>query len=152
MAAVGSEVDVVFYNLIHQLAEVPSKGGVVERRHGLRKQFLVTQRIAPGYRAEMPPDEALIEVRCYDLTRSGFSFLVPTPPDFNVLVAAFGWPPSVIYVAAEVLHCRDVLLHRSGRVELLDNRSGQPRRESSANRSATAMVLVGCRFLQRLGQ
>jgi hypothetical protein len=151
MAVIGAEVDVVFYNLIHQLAGSPSKDGGVQRRHGLRQQFLVAQRIAPGFLGEIPPDEAFREVRCYDLTRSGFSFFLAAPPDFEVLVAAFGWPPSVIHVGAKVVHQREVLLHPSGLVQPLSNPSSRSR-EAPADRSATALVLVGCRFLQRLGE
>jgi hypothetical protein len=151
MAILGNEADVMFFNVIHQLVGSPDKEGPVERREGLRQPFLVVQRIAPGFHQEIPPDSAFMEIRCHDLTQSGFSFLLPQAPDFDRLVAALGRPPSVIHVAAEVLHCSEVRVYPSGAVEGIENWVSPASAEARQGQPSKRMVLVGCRFIRRLG-
>jgi hypothetical protein len=149
MAALGYEPDVIFYNLIHQLVGGPQKGDA-DRRQGLRHACLATQWIAPGYCGEVPPEAAFIEVRCQDLTGSGFSFFLDEPPDFSRLVAAFGRPPSLVHVAAEVLHWSEVIVYPSGLVEPRGDRAGHVRHQSADGQAGRPMVLVGCRFVAKL--
>ena len=145
-----SESNANFYRLMHLLADAQKEGTPAERRRALRHPFPSVQRIAPR-RGPGPPEESeFLDVRCCDLTGAGFSFLVPTRPDFTSLVAAFGSPPDVIYVAAEVSHCDSVMLHPSGVVEHLDEADQTSCQDRPAS-AATPMVRVGCRFTRRLG-
>ena len=64
-----------------------------------RRPFRLTQRIAPGYCWEVPPESAWIDVRCYDLAQGGFSFFLDEKPTFERLVAMFR-SAEPIYVAA----------------------------------------------------
>jgi hypothetical protein len=144
-----AEIDAHFYRLIHQLAESQASP---DRRRALRHPFSVTQRIAPRRGQGFPEDSEFLPVQCHDLSQSGFSFLMLARPDFTSLVAAFGNPPEVIYVAAEVSHCTEVVLDRSGVTERVHDQTGRVIGPSADGQTATRMVLVGCRFTQRLGK
>ena len=135
MALSPPGIDTAFYELIHHLVTDSPQDESAERRDGLRNPFPSVQRIAPGHAWEVPTDTAFVEVRCHDLTQRGFSFLLPKPPDFNSLIAAFGEPPRRIYLAAAVLHWREVP-------------PGPP--ETPGDPPPAPMVLVGCRFLRRV--
>ena len=150
MAMLESEVTANFYNLIHQLVEAAELGEAAERRGDHRRSFRSTQRIALQHGPGIPDESEFIDVRCHDLTGSGFSFLLSGPPKFDALVAAFGPPPHSIYIAARVSHCDKVLVHSSGVVERVDDCRQQTGRQASTGRDATPMVLVGCRFVKRL--
>ena len=112
-----SEIDANFYRLIHKMVAQDQEEETRERRGATRRPLRSMQRIAPCRGPGLPKEDEFFMARCYDLTRAGFSFLVPSRPDYEALVAALGDPPELIYVAAEVLHCRSVLLHRSGAVQ-----------------------------------
>ena len=142
-----SEIDANFYRLIHKMVAQDQEEETRERRGATRRPFRSMQRIAPCRGPGLPKEDEFFMARCYDLTRAGFSFLVPSRPDYEALVAALGDPPELIYVAAEVLHCRSVLLHRSGAVQQVD---GQPGSASHGGQTAMPMVLVGCRFVERV--
>jgi len=150
MAGTSNEIDANFFRLIHQLVSDSAEEADQDRRHSPRNLFEYFQRIAPWDGGGFPEDSAFFVVRCHDLTRAGFSFLMPTEPQFHVLVAAFGSPPKVIYVAAEVTHSEHVLLYPSGRVERPDDGTGEAGARRSPAEPATRMVLVGCRFTRRL--
>jgi len=122
----------------------------VERRDHPRRAFAAIQRIAPYSGCEFPVDSEFFEVRCHDLTQSGFSFFLPDTPDFSSLVAAFGTSPNVIWVGAEVRHCKHVLRHPSGLVEYLGDRAGRVGDPKAGGEVPTPMILVGCRFTRRL--
>jgi hypothetical protein len=138
--------DAVLYGLVHQWLALPSKDDVTNRRSESRQPFRSRQRIAPGHDGEIPPPGAFIDVPCHDLTAAGFSFLLPAPPAFQQLIVAFGNPPDYIYFVAEVTQCTRVLWHASGEVQRLDSKT-DPLLSAAA---ARPMVLVGCRFVQRL--
>jgi len=152
MSHAPSEIDANFYRLIHLLvgSQEEEEDEPAERRTCWRNPFPTIQRISPRRGSDFPEDSEFFEVQCCDLTRAGFSFLLPRRPNFTSLVAAFGGPAEVIYVAAEVSHCQDVLLHRSGFVEPVHDPAGHPRCQAPDQRIATPMVQVGCRFTKRL--
>ena len=74
------------------------------RRHG-RKQFAAMQFIAPCVKGRLPTPSAFREVRCFDVSSAGFSYLTDAFPDTDSLVVEFGVPPSLIYLSARVVHC-----------------------------------------------
>ncbi len=150
MAPLGNELDADFFNLIHQLASAAGEDGPAERRHERRRSFLSSQRIAPRRGPGVPDESQFFEVPCHDLSRGGFSFFFPSRPDFDSLAVAFGTPPEVIYMAAEVAHCEDVLVDSSGEVRPVGGPGEQCDQQDLDGRTATPMVMVGCRFNGRL--
>lgn len=145
--ALENEIDANFFNLIHQLVGTPEED---ERRSHPRQPFQSVQRIAVRRGPGIPDESEFIEVRCHDLTRAGFSFLLPSQPDFADLVAAFGTPPDVMYVGAHVSRCKDVSVDSSGRVEKQQHRAGHFGHETAVEHIGTSMILVGCKFTERL--
>ncbi|HUT09506.1 MAG TPA: hypothetical protein VMY42_03345 [Thermoguttaceae bacterium] len=150
MPGLGHEVDADFYNLIHQLVGSPRKDDPIERRTDPRCPFPVVQRIAVRRGLELPDESEFNEVRCHDLTRRGFSFLLSSRPDFDSLVAAFDVSPKTIYLAARVAHVEDVLVDSSGQVLRGRDRWAEAGHLVADERTVTPMVLVGCRFTERL--
>ena len=122
MANSGQDADAAFFNLMHHFLAASHKGEGgedaadepgAERRTESRRPFRLTQRIAPGYCWEVPPESAWIDVRCYDLAQGGFSFFLDEKPAFERLVAMFR-SAEPIYVAARVNHWRPVLVDAWG--------------------------------------
>ena len=145
-----SDLDAGFYRLIHELVGPQLQDEPAERRANRRHRFPVVQRIAPCRGPRFPNDDEFVEVRCYDLTRTGFSFFLPMRPDFSSLVAAFGVPGQAIYVGAEVTRCDSVLVDSSGEVERIDEHHEYPRGRNLQRDLATPMILVFARFTARL--
>ena len=143
------EIDASFYNLIHQLGGSQPPAGVDERRQQRRQPFRVVQRIAIGRGSEVPAESEFFEVQCHDLTRGGFSFLVPERPAFDRFVAAFGVMPEVIYTATRGARCQDVQVDADGRVRESEEISADDD-AGFDERTARPMVLVGCRLIERL--
>jgi hypothetical protein len=112
-----------------------------ERRHQARQPFSAVQRVAPGFGGEVPPPSAFIEVRCHDLTRTGFSFFMPRGTRFPRLVVALGCTSQTIYVEADVLHWREVTVNDAGQIVTEGESNVEPTKPA---------VLVGCRFVRRL--
>ena len=150
MAGLGSEIDANFYNLVHQLAAVSRQRATEDRRGRRRHSFQSIQRIALPRGAGVPDEAEFIEVQCHDLTREGFSFLLPSRPTFESIVAAFGAPPEAIYVLAKVTRAVDVLVSVSGSVQPTTGQSDRAGRGAASDSTAQPMVLVGCRFVERL--
>ncbi len=146
----ASEIDANFYRLIHELVGPQLDDESAERRKGERHLFPVDQWIAPRHGPAFPVESQFFKVRCHDLTRSGFAFLLPKPPDFDRLVVGFGQPPDLLYVGAEVRHCHKVLVSSSGDVRHVGDQATQPDRQGAEGAASKPMVLVGCRFTQRL--
>jgi hypothetical protein len=152
MVPLASQLDADFFNLIHRLTSSAGEDQPTERRSQRRQAFLSSQRIAPRRGPGVPDESQFVEVPCYDLSRGGFSFLLPRRPDFDSLAVAFGTPPEVLYMAAEVSHCGDVLVHSSGEVKPLGVPPSQLDDGDRDDPTAVPMVLVGCRFSGRLSR
>jgi hypothetical protein len=140
MAIPENATDANFFNLIHQMAVTTRGNAPVDRRGCRREPFRVLQRVALRHGRDIPDEANFVEVQCYDLTQGGFSFLLPSRPNFERLVVAFGAPPEAIYLGAEVAHCDDVT------VDGFSDGRGQ----AAGDPTAIPMVLVGCRFTDRL--
>ena len=78
--------------------------------------------------AAMPDDTQFNEWMCYDISSRGFSFLAPNQPDYHKIVVAFGTPPSLVYLTAEVRHAT--------------------RREENGR----TQYIVGCRYTGRVSK
>jgi hypothetical protein len=153
MASSRQDADAAFFNLMHHFLAVSHKDeeGVAldepggERRNGSRRPFRLTQRIAPGYCWEVPPESAWIDVSCYDLAQGGFSFFLDEKPTFERLVARFR-SAEPIYVAARVSYSRPVLVDGWGGIL----EPGIPSEGAlSAVRRTESKYLIGCQFLRR---
>ena len=154
MAHMQRETDAGIYNLIHEVLEsappTPPRGQPVERRRHRREPFPTIQRVAPRRGARMPDESEFFDVRCHDLTCAGFSFFLPAKPDFDALVVAFAGGSAVIYVSAEIVHCDGVLVGPSGKLERRTESVGEIDDQDPAGRKGKPMVLVRCRFTERL--
>lgn len=75
-----------------------------DRRAHDRRPFQCIQLVAPCVEGRMPALDQFREVRCFDICPAGFSFLLPTRPNFDELVAAFGTANSRIYLRSKVKH------------------------------------------------
>jgi hypothetical protein len=74
------------------------------RRGEARFTFTASQRVAPLARGKLPLLDEFINVRCYDLSRKGFSFLLPQPPTYDAIVAELTLPGQRVYLKARVKH------------------------------------------------
>ena len=146
----SGQVDADFYRLIHSMMGPLEDQQEEERRQAERYPFRLIQRIAPRSGSEFPDESRFLEVQCHDLTQGGFSFLLSSRPDFTALVVAFGEPPKLIYVAAEIRHVEEVLVDSSGSVTQVDDLSNYLDWFSSEGEAAKPMFLIGCRFTERL--
>ena len=123
MGDIRSQVDAGFFELVHKMTGPLRVSADGERRQGRRQLFSITHRIAPYDGRRFPEESDFFEVRCRDLTGSGFSFLMDEQPYFSQLVAELGEGPNVIYVVAEIVRMFDLLLFQSGLTEPLGNRA-----------------------------
>jgi len=75
-----------------------------ERRAHGRRAYPYLQAVAPVNGEQMPDRRMFREVRCRDISRQGFSFLSPVKPEPKHIVVAFGSPPNLLYLLAEIVH------------------------------------------------
>jgi hypothetical protein len=74
-----------------------------ERRTSERHAYPVVQMLAPCNAIQLPEEDAFREVRCHDISRGGFSFLWPEPPDFGFVVVSLGNGSDRISLTARVV-------------------------------------------------
>ncbi len=77
--------------------------GAKDRRSQPRRLYPYYQLIAPLVEGTTMDKHAFSEVRCCDISASGFSFISVIVPQHRAFVVAFGTPPSLTYVTAEVV-------------------------------------------------
>jgi len=118
-----------------------------ERRGRPRHAFWAIQRIAPRIGSGVPAESEFFEVRCFDLSMTGFSFLLSSPPPFEAVVVALAEDSKVTYLTGKIVHCRKVMVCPSGHVRPITE-ADSPERIRSAQ--GIPMVLVGVRFTERL--
>ncbi|HEY1784134.1 MAG TPA: GAF domain-containing protein [Pirellulales bacterium] len=80
-----------------------------ERRKSERRPYPYVQLLAPTVDAESPKQETFEKILCHDISSGGFSFFSAKPPKSKNVVAAFGVPGALTYLAAEIVHCRHVV-------------------------------------------
>ena len=88
-------------------SEVPthiSHDALAGRRGEARFTFTASQRVAPCAPGKLPTVDEFISVRCYDLSRNGFSYLLPHPPTYDTIVAELTLPSQRVYLKARVAH------------------------------------------------
>ncbi len=121
-----------------------------ERRRAPRNPFRVEQRIAQATGRRVPELSTFFPVKCSDLSTRGFSFSIKRCPQFESIVLALGTPPDVIYIAAEVRHCTEVMTYPSGRVEVLDQQGAETGQEGPGVEGVERSFVIGCEFTGRL--
>jgi PAS domain S-box-containing protein len=99
-----------------------------DRRARSRRAYPYIQRIAPMRGTAMPDETQFSEWMCHDISSRGFSFLAPSQPDYHKIVVAFGSPPALVYLTAEVRHAT--------------------RREQNGR----TQYIVGCRYTGRVSK
>jgi hypothetical protein len=77
-----------------------------ERRRHPRLDFFGTQWIAPFSGGALPDDAAFCEVRCLNVSTSGFSFATEEKPDFRSIVVRFQVGSAPMYLTARIVDCR----------------------------------------------
>ena len=90
------------------------RNGVREPRH----PYDVVQKVAPYDGRWFPASEEFVEVQCHDLTRAGFSFLLPRRPAFKSIVASFQGPDETLFFEAEVMQVSRALVQPDGSLEI----------------------------------
>ena len=100
-----------------------------ERRRHERKPCDNINLIAPCSDGVLPAMDQFQRVQFFDISSSGFSMIVPTVPAANQFAVALINSRGMIFMAAEVANVR------------------QAQRASAA---AKPLLVIGCRFLQRL--
>lgn len=140
------EADPDILRAVEQLG-VPS---TKERRGTSRKPFRVVQRIAQAVGRTVPEQAAFFPVKCHDLSTRGFSFVAKRRPQSKSIVLALGTPPDELYLAAEIKHCTEVLVHASGKVEVLEEQDSETGLEGRSEDGAELYLMVGCEFTGRL--
>lgn len=119
--------DASFFSLVHHVLEAARPEETDERRDRTRREYTVTQWIAPYRDGRLPRRSDFRPVPCHDLSPGGFSFYAATPCPDEYLVVALGKAP-YIFVSAAVVHQRPT------------------------QTEAGEIMLVGCRFISRIRQ
>lgn len=145
-----SELDASFFRAVHEILAAPCEGGAEDRRTSPRDPYTCWQEIAPWDGQRFPRASEFLRVQCHDLTRRGFSFLMPDAPEFRQLVVRFRSGAQDICAGAEVVRTSPVWFSASGAGE--PDADWTPERDELRPQSERArpMVLVGCRFTARL--
>jgi hypothetical protein len=142
----------VSQSLAQVLALLSSDGETAELRDQKRHPFPVLHRIAPRHDVKLPNEQDFFQVKCYDMSAAGVSFLLAGPPSFERLVFAFVVSPEAThYFGAEVVHVTPVRVSHSGSLERIEEEPSQPKRARFFASSGRRMFLVGCRMTERLG-
>ncbi|MGE0610275.1 MAG: hypothetical protein AB7O62_24510 [Pirellulales bacterium] len=92
--------DTEFFSMVHRLSAPALPQERMHDRHAYQR----IQRVAPVFGGRMPDKAAFREVRCFDLSATGFSYLTLTPPESDELVVALGTPPHLTHFKASVVH------------------------------------------------
>jgi PAS domain S-box-containing protein len=80
----------------------------VNRRTSQRKLFPYRQQIAPYDNGIIPPRSKFDQVRCWDISAGGISFLLEEPPKFKTLVVVLGSGAGEVLMAADVVRVNEL--------------------------------------------
>lgn len=151
MPSIDAEIDANFYELIHKLMRSDSDEGQPNRRCHPRESFSSLHKVAPYDGVNLPQPADFIGVCCHDLARGGFSYLSAIRPTSTHLIVAFGIPPDITCMEAQVVRSSDVLQYAS--TGLLEE-SGDPKDsvqyEGPNGEIGVPQFLVSCQFVRRL--
>jgi hypothetical protein len=86
----------------------PLGGGDEDRRRSPRSNYPAIQLLAP-FDGHLPPSKIdFCQVRCYDISQGGLSFLWPEPPAFRYLVIGLDSTLGRVWVKAQVMRHRPI--------------------------------------------
>ncbi len=97
-----------------------------ELRSSPRKQYQYSQRIAPMHGGLLPAKDEYFNVECNDISQGGISFYLRRPPGCEYFAIVLGQKPMVTVLVAKVVYSKAV------------------------EHNGTRMILVGCKFIDRL--
>jgi hypothetical protein len=123
---------------------------VEERRRCRRLSVFAIRRIAPYDGSRLPEEAEFFCAESRDLTSDGVSFLLRSQPDCDSFLVALCEPPTTEYLVADVVHSTEVRVYPSGAAEPIHGGEGCGDGESARGEMGEPMVLVGCRFRERL--
>ena len=101
-------------------------GEYSDRRRERRRTYPYRQLIGMVYNDKLPDREEFVQVSCHTISPGGFSYLTDNTPDYATLIVAFGAPPRLTYIKAEVRHVSTVI------------------------QSGIQKFVVGCQFIGRI--
>jgi hypothetical protein len=120
--------DASFFSLVHHVlrAHPPGQAGGSEadRYRSARMQY-----VAPYLDGRFPDPSQFEQVRCHDLSLSGFSYLIENRPDYDQVIVALGTAPLILMSArvtrqaptmVEGQSCHIVECHFTARIENCD--------------------------------
>lgn len=97
--------EAAFFKMVHRLVREPqNENSATETRRAQRAAYPSLQRIASFNGHTLPADAEFHEVRCFDLSSSGFSYLSPLPENAHQIVVALGSKPNLRHLSAQVVH------------------------------------------------
>lgn len=134
------------YEMAHRVLKSSPELGGKDGRRAPRYQFDVLQWIAPYDGNGLPDKSDFSPVRCRDISKTGFSFIVPERLDFPILVVSLGEPPNQMHMVAEVMYCHKVRFLGGRHIEMVDEEDDYDDENVPGNRA----FLVGCRFKDRV--
>jgi diguanylate cyclase (GGDEF)-like protein len=110
------------------VAQAPTRGAPAasNRRGHSRRPFRTQQLVAPYIDGRMPSPTMFRTVQCFDISSSGFSYLLDEPAAHQALIVALGVPPDITYLTARVEH------------------------STMKQEHPTPLFLIGCRFTGRV--
>ncbi len=121
-----------------------------ERRRCRRRPVFAIRRIAPYDGSRIPQEAEFFCTESRDLTSDGVSFLLGSHPACGSFLVAICEPPTTEYLVADVVHSTEVRVYPSGATEPIHGGEGCGDGESARGEMGEPMVLVGCRFRERL--
>ena len=133
-------------SLEQQSGQVPVPAPGQERRSRPRYPFTILRWIASYDGPDFPGRSKFFPVRCHDLSRRGFSFVISKKPEFSAFVTSFGKPPDQIRVTGRIAWCKKVKLLGGGHIEMIDNAED----DGNTNALRDQTFLVGCQLTGRM--
>jgi hypothetical protein len=131
------------YETANQVLNPPPSFQGKERRAAKRHPFRFVQRIAAYDGQDDLAALRFFPVQCYDISRRGIAFLLPSQLDFSKLVVELASADEQMYFEAEVVNYRNLTESPEDEVGTFLSRLGP-------SGEAPHAVLIGCRFTKRL--
>ena len=91
--------------IIHPYENGKAAAREPERRSDPRWTYPVTQLVAFHEEGQRPTKEMLQAVQCRDISASGISFFLASPPPTKHCTVLLGRPPDLICVTARIVNC-----------------------------------------------
>ncbi len=94
--------DASFFSLAHHVLHA-HRSAIADPNQADRHRYTCLQCVAPFVDGRMPESSQFKQVRCHDLSLTGFSYLSDEPPGCEQVIVALGSGPFIL-VSARVVH------------------------------------------------